>query len=276
MNSYFPMPYNDSNWTSPESFSVPLEDPTFPQCTFNDISGPPSLSSMHSIESTNCHEDLARITEGETWNLSPRPENTISDMEPHYHSAPSPIQKAKCTLPTREYAPRRRPSMKRAESDNSSETQTQQKRRMNFSGSHEKLPTPKDTGPSPKLEPIDTDCKAKPTAHSVIERRYRDSLNSRITQLDQTLFETRQCNNKAGSPVSNEDSPDAPCKTRKADVLNEAMRYVKQAELEKESRRKEIDFLRLRVAALEKLVMCGDCALLKQFSGQQIGLSTEF
>jgi hypothetical protein len=54
------------------------------------------------------------------------------------------------------------------------------------------------------------------------------------------------------------------------------MRYVKQAKAEGESRTKEIEFLRLRVAALEKLVHCGDCALLKQFAGQQIHDSTKF
>jgi len=134
----------------------------------------------------------------------------------------------------------------------------------------------KDTDPKPQLEAVDTNSKAKPTAHSIIERRYRDSLNSRITQLDQTLASTRQANKKDGNPVTTEETAEVPGKTRKADVLNEAMRYVKQAELEKEARANEIDFLRLRVAALEKLVMCGDCALLKQFSEQNIGLSTDF
>ena len=83
--------------------------------------------------------------------------------------------------------------------------------------------------------------------------------------LDQTLASTRHSNldDEAGEKA-------APGKSRKADVLKEAMCYVKQAKLESEARIKEIDFLRLRVAALEKLVGCGDCSLLKQFAGTKI------
>ena len=65
-------------------------------------------------------------------------------------------------------------------------------------------------------------------------------------------------------------------KARKADILNEAMRYVKQAEHDSEAKNKKIDFLRLRLAALEKLVNYGDCALLKQFAGQQVNRLTDF
>ena len=69
---------------------------------------------------------------------------------------------------------------------------------------------------------------------------------------------------------------ETPVKARKADILNEAMRYVTQAEHDSEAKNKEIDFLRLRLAALEKLVNCGDCALLKQFAGQQVNFLTDF
>lgn len=98
------------------------------------------------------------------------------------------------------------------------------------------------------------------SSHSVIERRYRENLNTKITQLDHTLSDIRHADDQPGKPKID----DHPNKTRKADVLNEAIRYVKQAELESQTRIKEIDFLRLRVAALEKLVICRDCALLKQ------------
>lgn len=277
------MPYDEASWTCPSEqssihtppdlLSVPVDDPILSQFPFNDLSGPPALDSMQSTGPASCHVDLAKITEGETWNVAPRPVNPQRRADPKLPSNPSPTPAYTTYIPSpvRDFAPRRRSSVKRADSDSSVESQSHPKRRMNSSGNTEHLPVSADADVKPQLEALDAECKAKPTAHSVIERRYRDSLNSRITQLDQTLVSTRQSLNKDGSPVSNEESAETPGKTRKADVLNDAMRYVKQAELEKEARGREIDFLRLRVTALEKLVMCGDCALLKQFSKQNIG-----
>lgn len=72
-----------------------------------------------------------------------------------------------------------------------------------------------------------------------------------------------------------QDAEPTPVKARKADVLIEAMRYITQAERDSEAKNKEIDFLRLRLAALEKLVNCGDCALLKRFAGQQMNYLTD-
>ena len=116
-----------------------------------------------------------------------------------------------------------------------------------------------------KLEP-----KAKAPAkiaHSITERRYRENLNAKIVQLDQTLSLTRDPKDRAQrSEAKNKEHVETTVKPRKADVLNEAMRYVKQAEHDSEARAKEIEFLRLRVAALEKLVNCGDRALLKQYA----------
>ena len=112
--------------------------------------------------------------------------------------------------------------------------------------------------------------KAKPkastrTSHSIIERKYRESLNSRIMLLDQTLASTQEpkIDDEAGETT-------APGKSRKADILHKAVCFVNRAKLEREAQIKEIDFLRLRVAALEKLVGCGDCSLLRQFAGTKI------
>ena len=118
--------------------------------------------------------------------------------------------------------------------------------------------TPKNSKPSAK------------TSHSTIERRYRENLNTKITQLDRSLTSTRE----SISQLSHLDAVDhipfdapPPGKTRKADVLNEAIRYVQQTGVESEARLKEIDFLRLRVAALEKLVGCRDCGATNRVSG---------
>lgn len=113
----------------------------------------------------------------------------------------------------------------------------------------------------------DREPEARPLAkssHSIIERKYRENINTKITQLDQTLFDIRCPAGESGKSKNSE----LPNKVSKAEVLNAAMRYVKQAELESEARIKEIDFLRLRVAALEKLANCAKCALLKPISGQ--------
>ena len=117
--------------------------------------------------------------------------------------------------------------------------------------------------------------KAK-ASHSVIERRYRENLNTKITQLDQALSLIRQSHKQAEDLEADEKSIELPGKFRKADVLKEATRHIKQVELESKARIKEIEFLRLRVIALEKLVNCGDCTLLKQFSSHQIGISPDF
>ena len=79
---------------------------------------------------------------------------------------------------------------------------------------------------------------------------------------------------KTESQDEQQDVETTPVKARKADVLMEAMRYITQAERDTEAKNKEIDFLRLRLAALEKLVNCGDCALLKPFAGQQMNFLT--
>ena len=55
-------------------------------------------------------------------------------------------------------------------------------------------------------------------------------------------------------------------KTRKSDVLLHAYGYVKRAEREKKRMLDENAFLKGRVVALERLVGCEDCGLLKEMS----------
>ncbi|KAL2045474.1 hypothetical protein N7G274_001902 [Stereocaulon virgatum] len=274
-------PFDNSSWMNSEdpsgtpgfSNSVLLPvgaSPTFrPQ--YGGANGPSSHDSASSIDSSNCHVDLARITGYETW-IVPQPAKEGSHSRNRRLSSPS---SPTCSHPQ---VSRCSSSLALANSDNAKpngqpngrstpstppEEQIPRKRRRNSTG----LPA---TEPDAELEDIRFESKTKPSAkvsHSVIERRYRENLNAKITQLDQALTSVRQ---------AGEGQPEAPGKARKADVINEAMRYVKQAKVEGESRNKEIEFLRLRVAALEKLVHCGDCALLKQFAGQHIHDSTKF
>ena len=75
-----------------------------------------------------------------------------------------------------------------------------------------------------------------------------------MTQLDLMLTAIHDRSRKAGDLDVGPRHTEIPGKTRKADVLSDAIRYVKQADIEGETKTKEIDFLRLQVAALEKLV----------------------
>lgn len=112
----------------------------------------------------------------------------------------------------------------------------------------------------PLQEDVDA-IEAKPSskiAHSVIERRYRNNLNAKITQLDQILISTRE-----HESLSSDEKPiEIASRTRKADVLADAIKYVKQTMLESKANTQEILSLKSRLAALDKLVNCGDCALL--------------
>lgn len=122
--------------------------------------------------------------------------------------------------------------------------------------------------PSVQVEDNFDAVKSRPlpkSAHSVVERRYRENLNTKINQLDQVLSMVGQ-----RSLDRDEISVEPTAKVRKADVLTEAIRYVKQTALESKARTQEISFLRLRVVALEKLVECSDCSALKQYTSLQV------
>ena len=105
-----------------------------------------------------------------------------------------------------------------------------------------------------------------------MERRYRDNLNTKLEALHCALRATQFGTTAAGhdkAAVKDEPS-EAPAKFRKSDVLVDALNYVDQTELEMRHMANEIHSLRERVAALEKLVKCEDCSLLKQFMSMRL------
>ncbi|KIX02912.1 uncharacterized protein Z518_08855 [Rhinocladiella mackenziei CBS 650.93] len=108
-------------------------------------------------------------------------------------------------------------------------------------------------------------------AHSVVERRYRDNLNGKIMQLHRALVATESTSRLTG--VSTHDffaSREHRGKVRKSDVMTDAMNYVHQSEVEIRHMSDEINRLNERVRALEKLVKCEDCSLLKQMVRLQL------
>ncbi len=251
---------------------------------------PSSHSSLNSKASPLSPTPMGKITEHTPWNL---PRSTrVADESMYIKPSPDspPALQQFCTPSTMEESSSSKPSktprdcqsLRRSLPSSSSERESQPKRRQSASGKPEDFAPAHDTGADVKQDEASQESKeskarmATKASHSVIERRYRENLNTRITQLDETLYSTRHPNPQGPTLEVNEVSAKAPGKSRKADVLNEAMRYVQHAELESKARMKEIEFLRQRVAALEKLVNCGDCALLKQFSGHQIHRPTDF
>jgi hypothetical protein len=103
-------------------------------------------------------------------------------------------------------------------------------------------------------------------AHSLVERRYRENLNSNIAQLHLALLKTKRVGN--GTPKGKDDDWEEPrqalSKVRKSDVMLEAVDYVHQTEVELRHMANEIELLTTRVRQLEKLVKCEDCPLVQQ------------
>ena len=270
-----------------EPMPLPIDASTSFQPQYIDDFHPLNLNSAKSVGYSNYNSNSTKITEHEIWDMPSSNELTnygkYQDLSPFTRP---PSHQQSLTTSTIENSHDRKFIFRRANSANdkphdfsesfsSSESQSLPKRRYSSAGGQYKPVAIQTTDPEANIASADKQPEARPLAkssHSIIERKYRENINTKITQLDQTLFDIRHPSGQPGEPKTDEH----PNKTSKAEVLNGAMRYVKQAELESEARIKEIDFLRLRVAALEKLVNCADCALLKQMSDQQISNATNF
>ena len=112
------------------------------------------------------------------------------------------------------------------------------------------------------------------TAHSVIEHNYRKNLNVKMEQLSQVLSTAdaaKRVDEEGDDSDGMEDKALSTTKTRKSDVLIHAYDYVKRSEREKNSMADENAFLKRRLVALEKLVKCEDCSLLKQMNMLRMG-----
>lgn len=248
------------------------------------------------LSSPDSHTDLAKITEHETSNFPPSAEMKEGDETTLDLSYPSPLsvfQEHSSTSPSSKSPPTHHSSRRHssAEYDSSKSGGRSQppsppddvpklKRRQSSSGRPVSCQTSnliEDNVPLKKEASKELKAKlSTKSSHSATERKYRDNLNSKITELDHTLTLARQDSKRNGSVLDEKPSDAALGKTRKADVLNEAMRYVKHGEVESKARVDEIEFLRGRVAALEKLVGCGDCSLLKHFAESQISFPTHY
>lgn len=140
----------------------------------------------------------------------------------------------------------------------------------------------------PGLTKLDKKQRAK-QAHSLVEKKYRENLNTKLSLLYTTLQNAQYGPRRyadADSDVDLDDEFDAnpdglplpkkcnnsgpPPKFRKSEVLDDAMAYVNQTEVEMRHMEHELLRMNERVKALEKLVKCEDCSLLKRMVHMQV------
>jgi hypothetical protein len=113
------------------------------------------------------------------------------------------------------------------------------------------------------------------TAHSITERKYRENLNLKITQLQQTLLVTDYFSQEDSRLSDQAPAPNV-AKLRKGDILASTIDYVQQAEIDKRHMREEIKLLRTQIAAMERLNRCEDYSVMTQLRRLQLQEPVEF
>ena len=102
------------------------------------------------------------------------------------------------------------------------------------------------------------------TAHSIVERKYRESLNSKLAQLQQILVTTDDFSQENSQLFDEVPSPSI-AKLRKGDILVSTIEYIQHAEIDKRHMSDEINLLRSRITAMERVNECGDCSVVNQW-----------
>jgi hypothetical protein len=160
-----------------------------------------------------------------------------------------------------------RTSTKRNESVSSSNnaSPTQNGRRQSKVAAHTKGRKPSLTKPSEEsiVESIETpETKGKKRVpHNEVERKYRDSVNNQMECLRRVIPEL-QPSPRICDGADIEDLP-APTKPSKAIILASATAYIKKIEKDKKKLANDVEVLQARVRALQALVKCDDCSLMK-------------
>ncbi|CAK1365799.1 uncharacterized protein RHO25_010584 [Cercospora beticola] len=108
--------------------------------------------------------------------------------------------------------------------------------------------------------------------HTIIERRYRDNLNTQIETLRLSLPSLK--NAYVCSPDV-EDSALPPRLPSKAMIIATAATYIKELEQERQAAMEAVQNLQQQVVDLQKLIQCNDCSILQYLQavggGQQQG-----
>ncbi|OAL39161.1 hypothetical protein AYO20_01479 [Fonsecaea nubica] len=119
--------------------------------------------------------------------------------------------------------------------------------------------------------------KEAKAAHSVVERRYRDNLNGKMSQLYYVLREvnspgphSRLSSTSGGSGTSEVTTTTTPLpafqppsRVRKSEILNSAIDYIHQSEVEMRHMADEIKHLQDKERTIRNLVKCEEWSVLR-------------
>jgi hypothetical protein len=160
-----------------------------------------------------------------------------------------------------------RTSTKRSEtvSSSNSATPTQNGRRQSKLATHTKgrkssSINPPEESIAESIEELDAKGK-KRIPHNEVERKYRDSVNHQMDCLRRVIPDL-QPTPRICEGADIEDLP-APSKPSKAIILASATAYIKRVEKEKKELAREVEVMEAKVKALQSLVKCDDCSLMR-------------
>jgi hypothetical protein len=107
-------------------------------------------------------------------------------------------------------------------------------------------------------------CQSRKTGHNAIEKRYRTNLNEKINCLRQGVPSFSR--HEGEDSEDGEDSKTGQQKYGKAAILMRALEYIKHLESTIQRLGSEVDLLKTRVGAFEKLAMSGSIVLNRNVS----------
>jgi hypothetical protein len=156
-----------------------------------------------------------------------------------------------------------------------------ERRRESASPDSKPSPRRKSSSPITKIGKQSTDIegslhgtqgtRGSKTAHSIIERKYRENLNAKIAQLQETLTTTDYFA-QDDSRLSNEALAPTVVKPRKGDVLTRTIDYIQHAEIDKRHMGEEIKLLKSQITAMKGPSKCDDCSLVNQLRALKLQL----
>jgi hypothetical protein len=141
-----------------------------------------------------------------------------------------------------------------------------QNRRHSKRAASEESTTSPQTNPSPAAP----NPPAKPSRrqpHNEIERKYRESINTHLEALKNSLPAFQQPQNQCIQGKGDIEDLAATPKPSKSIILASAVAHIKKIEKEKKQVEQERNLLRQQVKALQALVKCDDCSLMQYVIG---------
>lgn len=153
-----------------------------------------------------------------------------------------------------------RPSMKRARTTNSTGTDIKPDV---FDDASPMQNSPASVN-TPNTTAAHTGGKEKRLPHHVIERRYRENLNSQIESLRAAVPSTSACLTLDMEDIGNANAGSAIRPLSKAAVIAHAAEYMRQLSAQNEEVERMNRELRVTVEALRRLVNCEDCGVVQQ------------